>query len=61
MDQNKVQKKPQFVYKHVFKCNCAKSFNDCKKVLDKITIPLLTSKKANICEADLVEKNRLNH
>ena len=29
--------------------------DDCKKFLDKITTPVLTSEKDNICERDLVK------
>ena len=39
----------------LFKSNCTKSYDDCKKFLDKITTPVLTSEKANIFEGDLVE------
>ena len=38
-----------------FKSNFTKSYDDCKRFLDKITTPALTSEKANICEGDLVE------
>ena len=39
----------------LFKFNCTKSYDDSKKFLDKITTPILTSEKANICEGGLVE------
>ena len=53
MDQNKIQNELQLFYRNLFKSNCTKSY-DCKKFLDKIKIPVLTSEKANICEGDLV-------
>ena len=54
MDQNKIQNELQLFYRNLFKSNCTKSY-DCKKFLDKIKIPVLTSEKANICEGDLVQ------
>ena len=54
IDQNKMQNELQYFYRNLFKSNCTKSY-DCKKFLDKFTTPVLTSKKANICEGDLVE------
>ena len=54
MDQNKIQNELQLFYRNLFKSNCTKSYG-CKKFLDKIKIPVLTSEKANICERDLVE------
>ena len=53
MGQNKIQNELQLFYRNLFKSNCTKSY-DCKKFLDKIKIPVLTSEKANICEGDLV-------
>ena len=55
MDQNKIQNELQLFYRNLFKSNCTKSYDDCKKFLDKIKTPVLTSEKANICEGDLVE------
>ena len=55
IDQNKIQNKLQLFYKNLFKSNCTKSYDDRKKFLDKIATPILTSKKANICEGGLVE------
>ena len=55
MDQNKIQNDAQLFYKNHFKCNCTKSYNDCKKFPGKITAPMLISEKTNICERDLVE------
>ena len=46
---------PSTFFKNVFKSNCTKSCDDCKKFLNKITTPVLTSVKAHICEGDLVE------
>ena len=54
IDQNKMKIELQLFYRNVFKSNCTRSYDDCKKFLDKITTPVLTSKKANICEGDLV-------
>ena len=51
----KIQNEVQHFYRNLFKSNCTKSYDDCKKFLDKITTPVLTSEKANICEGDLVE------
>ena len=36
--------------KNLFKSKCKRSYDDCKKFLDKTITPVLTSKKANICE-----------
>ena len=55
MDQNKIQNELQLFYRNLFKSNCTKSYDDCKKFLDKIKTPVLTSEKANICGGDLVE------
>ena len=55
MDQNKIQNELQLFYRNLFKSNCTKSYDDCKKFLDKIITPVLTSEKANGCEGDLVE------
>ena len=55
IDQNKIQNELQFFYRNLFKSNCTKLYDDCKKFLDKIKTPVLTSEKANICEGDLVE------
>ena len=55
MDQNKILNKFQLFYRTFFKSNCTKSYDDCNKFLDKIKTPALTSEKANICEAHLVE------
>ena len=55
MDQNKIQNELQLFYRNLFKPNCTKSHDDCKKFLDKIETPELTSEKANICDGDLVE------
>ena len=46
----KIQNDLQLFYKNLFKYNCTKSYDDCKEFLGKITIPVLTSEKANICE-----------
>ena len=55
MDQNKIQNEPKIFYKNLFKSSCTKSYDDCKKFLDKVKIPVLTSEKANVCDGDLVE------
>ena len=55
MDQNKIQNELQLFYRNLFKSNCTKSHDDCKKFLNKIETPELTSEKANICDGDLVE------
>ena len=55
MDQNKKQNELQLFYRYLFKSNCTKSYDGCRKFLDKIKTPVLTSEKANICEGDLVE------
>ena len=55
MDQNKIQNELQLFYRNLFKSNCVKSYDDCKKFLDEIRTPVLTSKKANMCKGDLVE------
>ena len=46
----KIQNDLQLFYKNLFKYNCTKSYDDCKEFLGKITIPVLTSEKVNICE-----------
>ena len=51
MDQNELQ----LFYSNLFKSNCTKSYVNYIKFLDKIITPVLTSKKGNICEGDLVE------
>ena len=55
MDQNKIQNELQLFYRNLFKSNCTKSYDDCKKFLDKIITPVLTSEKVNSFEGDLVE------
>ena len=55
IDQNKIQNELQLFYRNLFKFNCTKSYDDCKKFLDKIITPVLTSEKANFCEGNLVE------
>ena len=55
MGQNKVGNELQLFHKNVFKSNCTKSYNDCIKFLDNIITVVLTSRKANICERNLVE------
>ena len=50
MDQIKIQNELQLFYGNLFKSNSTKSYDDCKKFLDKIKTPVLTRKKANICE-----------
>ena len=51
----KIQNDLQLFYKNLFKYNCTKSYYDFQEFLGKITIPVLTSEKANICEGDLVK------
>ena len=58
MNQSKIQNQIQLFYKNLFKYNCTKKY-DRKKFLDKITTPILTSKKANNCDGDLVESELL--
>ena len=55
MDQNKVQIELQLFYRNLFKSNCTELYDDCKKFLDKITTPVLTSEKTKICERVLVQ------
>ena len=55
MDQIKIQNELQLFYGNLFKSNSTKSYDDCKKFLDKIKTPVLTRKKANICEGDMVD------
>ena len=55
MDQNKIQNELQLFYRNLFKSNCTKSYDDYKKFLDKIKTPVLTNKKAIICQGDLAE------
>ena len=55
MDQNKIQNELRLFYRNLFKSNSTKSYDDYKKFLDKIKTLVLASKKANICEGDLVE------
>ena len=54
IDQNKILNQLQLFYRNLFKSNGTRSYDDCKKFLDKITTPVLTSEKANICEGNLV-------
>ena len=58
MDQNNIQNQLNF-YRNVFKSNCTKLYDDCKKFVDNITTPVLTSEKANVCAGDLVERELL--
>ena len=51
----KIQNDLQLFYKNLFKYNRTKSYYDFQEFLGKITIPVLTSEKANICEGDLVK------
>ena len=61
IDQNKIQNELQLFYRNLFKSNCTKSYDDCKKFLDKITTPVLTNEKAKeIYEGDLVESELSN-
>ena len=53
--KNKAQNEVQLIYRNLFKSNCTKSYDNCKKLLDKVATPVLTSEKANICKEDLVE------
>ena len=55
MDQNKMQNELQLFYRNLFKSNCTKPYDDYKKFLDKIKTPVLTNKKAIICQGDLAE------
>ena len=50
-----MQNELQLFYRNLFKSNCTKSYDDCKKFLDKIITPVLTSEKVNSFEGDLVE------
>ena len=43
------------IFTEIFSNLTVQNHDDCKKFLDKIKTPVLTSEKANICEGDLVE------
>ena len=61
MDQNKIQNELQRFYKNLFKSNCEKSYDDCKKLLDKIKTPVLTSEKLTSVKEIWLRVNCLNH
>ena len=50
-----MQNELQLFYRNLFKSNCTKPYDDYKKFLDKIKTPVLTNKKAIICQGDLAE------
>ena len=60
-EKKQKQNELQRFSRNLFKTNCTKSYDDCKKFLDKITTPVLTNEKAKeIYEGDLVESELSN-